>query len=293
MAGIKDIAVTGLRKAPLSVVTPLVKRRIRRAQSDPQAVRIARNQMEFLLAASRPDADLDGAAHDHVEHMVWRRELRWHPRTVVRQPVTGLEHLLDAPGPHAGRVLCFLHHGRYDGIFGAIRRAGGPATTTVAADNMFGSGIAPHLRAMKRTAEIGGPVIPVSIGYRGLRDVVASGGTLGIAVDLPGRTRVRFLGRDVGAASGAARIAMETGCPVVLALAHPVGGVHQRLELSEPLLPADHADSTSLVQAMLDRFEPSVLARPDAYEWPRAKFTQYDASGNQVEYERDPGEPEH
>ena len=86
---------------------------------------------------------------------------------------------------------------------------------------------------------------------------------------------------------------METGAPVILALAHPDGVVRQRLELSEPLLPGDYADTTSLVQAILDGFEPTVLARPYAYEWPRPKFKHYDAEGNEVTYERDPGEPRH
>jgi lauroyl/myristoyl acyltransferase len=291
--GIKELVVAGLRRAPLPIAAPLVRRRVRRAQADPAARGVARRQMEFLLGAARPQADLDAAALRHLEYVVWRRELRWHPEVITRQPVTGLEHLTQVRGEHGGLVLCFLHHGRFDGAFGALKRAGAPPLTTVGHQILFDSDQPGHVAAHLRVVESGSTIVPAALGYTGLRDLVLDGQTLTIAVDLPGSTRVRFVGRDLRCASGAARIAHETDTPVVLMLARQTEGVHQRLELTEPLLPRDFADAGALLQAMLDRFEPAVLDWPEAYDWPRPKFVQLGPDGEPLTYERDPGEPDH
>jgi lauroyl/myristoyl acyltransferase len=291
--GIKELVVAGLRQAPLPLAAPLVRRRVRRAQADPVARGVARRQMEFLLGAARPDADLDAVALRHLEYAVWRRELRWHPEVITHQPVTGIEHLTQVRGEHGGLILCFLHHGRFDGAFGALKRAGAPPLTAVGHQILFDSEKPAHIAAHLRVVEMGTTTVPATLGYAGLRDLVLEGHTLTIAVDVPGSTRVRFVDRDLRCASGAARIAHETGTPVVLVLAHQTQGVEQRLEVTEPLLPGDHPDAPALLQAMLDRFEPAVLAWPEAYDWPRPKFVQLDADGEPTTYERDPGEPDH
>ena len=290
--GIKGLAVTGLRRTPLPLVAPLVRRRVRRAQADQVAVGVARRQMEFLLSASRPDADLDAFALRHLEQVIWRRELRWRPRVITRQRVSGVEHLTRLRGPSDGLVVCFLHHGRYEGVFAALKAAGGPPVTTVGHPMMFDPAIPDYLAANLRLGRMGSTPVPVTLGYTGLRDLVLDGQTLGIAVDLPGSTRVRFAGRDLRCASGAARIAHETGTPIVLVLPRTTDGINQELTVTEPLLPQDHPDAESLLQAVLDGFEPSVLAWPEAYDWPKKKFTLLDTDGNPVPHVREPGEPE-
>jgi lauroyl/myristoyl acyltransferase len=289
---VKKLAVSGLRRAPLAVSQPLVRRRIRRAQADDVAVGVARRQMEFLLGASRPDADLEAVALRHLEQVIWRRELRWRPPVITRQSVSGIEHLTRLRGEHGGLVVCFLHHGRYEGVFAALKRAGGPPVTTVGHPMMFDPAIPDYLAANLRLGRMGSTPVPVTLGYAGLRDLVLDGHTLGIAVDLPGSTRVRFVGRDLRCASGAARIAHETGTPVVLVLPRTTDGVAQELTVSAPLLPEDHADAEALLQAILDGFEPSVLGWPEAYDWPKKKFTLLDADGNPVPHVREPGEPD-
>jgi lauroyl/myristoyl acyltransferase len=292
MTSLKQAAVGVVRRAPLPLATPLVRRRIRRAHADPQQLAVARRQMEFLVGAARPDADLDDLARRHLEQMIWRRELRFHPSTLVRQEVSGIENLTRVRGEQGGLMLCFLHHGRFDGLFASLKAAGGPPLTTVVAPILVDPQ-EPYLAAHRRLIDLGSTVVPSTVGFAGLRDLVLEGRTLAIALDMPGSARVRFVGRDLRSASGAARIAHDTGTPLVLALPTTTDGLAQRLTLSEPLLPADHPDAESLLQAAFDRFEPSVLAWPEAYEWPRPKFTQLDAEGNPVALVRDPGEPEH
>lgn len=290
--GPKAAVVRVLRRLPLPLVTPVVRRRVRRLQADPTARAVARRQMEFLLGVARPDADLDAVALRHLEQVVWRRELRWRPGVVTRQRVTGIEHLTRVRGEHGGLVLCFLHHGRFEGAFPALKAAGAPPMTTVGHPLMFDPAIPEHLQANLRLGKMGSTPVPVTLGFTGLRDLVLEGHTLGIAVDLPGSTRVRFVGRDLLGASGAARIAFDTGSPVVLLTAHPDGELGQEVRLSEPLLPRDHPDAESLLQAVLDGFEPSVLAWPEAYDWPKQKFTLLDEAGVPVPHVREPGEPE-
>jgi lauroyl/myristoyl acyltransferase len=292
MPAVKEAVVAGVRRAPLPLAVPLVRRRIRRAHADPDAMAVARRQMEFVVGAALPDADLDDLAGRYLEQMVWRRELRWHPRAVTRQQVTGIENLTRVRGEHGGLILCFLHHGRFDGLFASLKAAGAPPLTTVVAPILVDPDDA-YLKAHRRLIDLGSTAAPSTAGFQGLRDLVLAGHTLTIAVDMPGSTRVRFLGRDLLGASGAARIAHDTGTPLVLVLPTTTDGLSQRITLSEPLLPQDHADPVSLLQAALDRFEPSVLAWPEAYEWPRAKFTQLDEQGNPVVLQRDPGEPTH
>ena len=224
-AGVKRRALAALRRAPLALSMPLVRRRIRKAKADQVAVGVARRQMEFLLAETRPDADLDAVALRHLEQVVWRRELRWRPPVITKQAVTGVEHLTEVRGAHGGLVVCFLHHGRYEGVFAALKNAGGPPVTTVGHPMMFDPAIPDYLAANLRLGKMGSTPVPVTLGYTGLRDLVLDGHTLGIAVDLPGSTRVRFVGRDLRCASGAARIAHETGTPVVLVLPRTTDGV--------------------------------------------------------------------
>jgi lauroyl/myristoyl acyltransferase len=288
---LKEQVVSGLRRAPLPVAAPFVRRRVRRALADPVALEVAHRQMDFLLGVRRPDVDLDAVAMRHVEQVVWRRELRWRTDFMTSQRVTGAEHLVDGREGGKGLILCFLHHGRFEGIFGSLARAGGPHISAVGHPSLFDPAMPAHTAAHRRLVEKGSTLVPASLGYEGLRDLVANGDVLGIALDLPGSTRARFVGRDVRCASGAARIACDTGAAVVLALPRRIDDLQQDLVVSEPLSPADHQDPLSLLQAILDGFEESVLDWPEAYDWPKQKFVILDDEGNPVPHVREPGEP--
>lgn len=293
-SGWKAAATRYLRRLPLPLVRPVIQRRVRRAQGNDVTRGIARRQMEFLLGRSRPDVDLDAVAERYLEQWVWRRELRWRPDAATRQRVFGVENLTRARGTSGGLMLCFVHHGLYEGAFRPMVEAGAPPFTSVVHPSLVAPTVAEHAAAQLRLIHTGTAVVPADVGYAGLRAVVEDGTTLAIAVDLPGSTRVRFVGRDLLGASGGARIAFETGTPVVLMTAHPPTehGFIQDVHLSEPLMPADHATAEDLLQAILDGLEPSVLAWPEAYDWPRPKFTVLDDQGEPVKHVPEPGEPE-
>ena len=289
----KSAATRYVRRLPLPLVRPVIQRRVRRAQRNEVTLGIARRQMDFLLGETRPGADLDDVARRYIERWVWRRELRWRPAAATRQRVSGIENLTRGRGDSRGLLICFVHHGLYEGAFLPMQRAGGPAVTSVAHPALFSSTIPEHAAAQVRLLHTGTSLVSASVGLAGLRDLVEGGATLAIAVDLPGSTRVRFVGRDLLGASGGARIAFETDTPVVLMTAHPSTepGCVQEVHLSEPMMPADHASAEDLLQAILDGLEPSVLAWPEAYDWPRPKFTMLDDRGDPITHVPEPGEP--
>src|SRR5206468_3560308 len=95
---------------------------------------------------------------------------------------------------------------------------------------------------------------------------------VGIAIDVAGRTPVRFAGRHVIGTSGAARIAMRTGTPVAMLTAHDSGGPLPRLEVSEPLVPSNYPDADALLIDMLRHHERAVLAWPEASDRPAQRW---------------------
>jgi lauroyl/myristoyl acyltransferase len=289
--GLTGAVKNAVRRAPLSWSKPLLERKVRAAQADPVMLRTARNQMEFVLGESRPDADLDAAALAHVEEMVWRAELRFRPEFLVDQPVTGIDKLHEHRGEHGGLLIAGLHHGRYDGMCGAMKRAGAPPLHVAANPEMFDENASPTVRAHAKVVQMGATLAPVSAGFRGMQALVEGGATLIWAFDMPGSTRVKFLGRELGVSSSMARLALNTDTPIVVGVPRRGPGFTQNLVLQDPILPSDHADAQSLLQAVLDALEPSVLDWPEGYVWPRPKFNRFDENGEKIVWERDPGEP--
>lgn len=290
--GIKPLIVKTLRRAPLSIAAPAVRRRVRRMQRDPVSMAIARRQMEFLVGVTQPGVDLDQLARRHIERMIWRGELRWRPKWITSQPVTGIEYLTQRREGHGGLVLAFMHHGHFDGSFASLVKAGAPSLTTVAHPLLFDPDAPDHLRQHMAVVRWGSSPVDVSMGYKGLRDLVLAGHTLTIAVDQPGSTPITFAGRSLLGTSGAARIAFVTNSPLVLLTAHRGAGLSPRLELSEPLLPWQFDTVEDLLAATLAGFEPSIQAWPEAADWPRAKWTHLDLNGNPLPVVREPGQPE-
>ena len=62
----------------------------------------------------------------------------------------------------------------------------------------------------------GGIPTSTEIGTQGIVDLLTRGAVVAIASDVPGRTPMTLVGREVLGSFGAARLAMTTGSPVVL-----------------------------------------------------------------------------
>ena len=170
--------------------------------------------------AARPDADLDAAARAYVRRQVWRGELRWHPELLTRHArSSGFEHLLRRARArprrdaqlHAPRLLRrglrldrpagrrSSHMLVYPYMLRRRRAAAGSSSTCASPAPAAASAV---------SAEVG------TAGHRRPAQPGAIVATL--ASDVPGRTPVRFAGRDVLGSFGAARIAADAGSPVVV-----------------------------------------------------------------------------
>jgi KDO2-lipid IV(A) lauroyltransferase len=227
--------------------------------------------MGFLLERCRPEADLDEVAREYVAYQARRGELRWHPRLITALRVAGVDHLRDALGEGRGAVVNFIHHGYYDGAFPSIARRGVPLTM-VAHGYMLEPDAPAWLRQHVAVAETGGNVaVSAGIGAAGLRDLLQQGRPVALASDVPGGSAVSFVGRELFGSSGAARLACETGAPVVV-LTSEEDGEGPFVRLHPPLDPARFGSPAQLLDSMLAVHEQVVLRWPAAADLPLSRW---------------------
>jgi hypothetical protein len=87
-------------------------------------------------------------------------------------------------------------------------------------------------------------------------------------MDLPGSTPTAFLGKTVYMASGTARLAVETNSLVLPMACRPGRWGRWRVEIGEPLDPADYASWQDLHQALATWHERWILEAPEYLEGP-------------------------
>lgn len=256
---------------PTTELRALVAARSRLAWSRASVREDARAQMRFLLEHTRPDADLEAVAKAYVRRQIWRGELRWHPDEITHQRVIGLDHLQAAREQGRGVVLSFMHHGHYDGAFPSIGRRGVPLHM-VAYDHTLRPDAPGWVRQHVKVACLGGGV-PVSagIGSEGITALLRDGAVVALATDVPGRTPLRFVGRDVVGSFGAARLAMSTTSPVVVMTSErddlgPVVRLHPALE------PQRHESPMELLEQMLAIHEPVLVRWPELCDVPLSRW---------------------
>ena len=259
------------RRVPRALVPLLVEVRFRLAWARESVREDARAQMRFLLEHTRPEADVEQVARAYVRSQVRRGELRWHPEMITRLRVVGIEHLLEARDRHQGVIANFMHHGHFDGAFPSMTRYGVQfhwmAYPYILRDDAPG-----WVKQHVRVGTTGGNVVSsTEIGTDGIVDLLKNDAVVAIASDVPGRTPVRFVGRDVLGSFGAARIATETGSPVVVVSAEWDGeGPYVRVH--PPLEPASFASPRDLLDAMLALHEPAIVRWPEATDIPLSRW---------------------
>jgi len=259
---------------PASALPALVRRRIDGLWGDADYRADQEAQMRFLLEHTERADEIPELARGYAEQMMLRSYLRWHPRQITRQPVRDVEWLTTRRDPERPVVLSFLHHHRYDGMFGSLARAGVACDIVTLPDALAPDApvqIKQHIRVVRR----GGRMIPTTGGTEALIAGMVPSTTLAIASDVPGRTPVEFLGRKVLGSFGAARIATMTDSPVVLVTAHR-DGASSYLQIHEPLEPRTYGDAAGLLDEILRLHGEAVLAWPEALDSPRARWGLFD-----------------
>ena len=254
---------------PAAAIPALYRLRLRRDLRTPRVLEQARTHMRFLVGELKPEVDVDDLARRYLACTRWRIETRWHPDAFLPAvPVVGAEHL--AAG-RDGAVVNFLHHGPYERLGTSLARVGHRLDMMMAAF-FFADDVAPWLLRHREITARETTIFSAEEGSAGVRARLADGRLVGLASDMPGRTPVTFLGREVMGTFGAARLAHEAGKPVLVATCEQGPDGQPRFRIHEPLHPRDFPDARALLDAMLRIHEPSVLAWPEMYEEPRSKW---------------------
>jgi lauroyl/myristoyl acyltransferase len=247
--------------------------------NDAQARADARLQMEFL-AGRWFEGDLDALGKAYMFESLKREELGWRPWLMMRFPVDGIERLRAVRDAGTGGIVSFLHHGQYHGVFGSLAHHG--VSARVAAAPWFVHRHAPdhagrlNGRIDAAVTRYGVQIFDATASYASIREMLRSGALVGIAADVPGTTEVGFLGRRVSIRSGAARLAIDAGVPIIQITARR-RGLTQRLQVEEPIEPGRFADFRELLGEIVARHEPAVRAWPAAFHWPLRRFNLVDA----------------
>ena len=230
----------------------------------------ARAQMRFLLEHTDPGADIERAARGYVRAQAMRGELRWHPGVLSTLPLEGVDHLRAAKAEGRGVLLSFVHHARFEGGFASLARLGLPSHM-VAYPYMLEPDAPLWLRQHVKIACLyGGTPVSADVGTEGMVGHLTDGAVLAIATDVPGRTPMRFAGRDVLGSFGAARLATMTGAPVVVMTSERVGqdfGVR----LHEPI-DSRGQEPRDLLGRMLAIHEAAVLRAPEQTDIPLSRW---------------------
>lgn len=258
-------------RVPEALLPALVRARARIAWRNPKVREDARTQMRFLLEAVRPDADVDAAARRYVERQCWRGELRWHPHLITDQPSEGLEHLTAARDLGRGVVLSFMHHGNFEGAIATMGRRG-VQVHVVGFPQLLEASAPGWMQQHAAVAQSQGAIgVTTDVGAEALAKILLDGGILCIATDVPGRTPMRFVGRDLVGSFGAFRLSMGTGAPVVVMTSELRDG-RPAIRFHPHFDPQSFPSPQKLLEAVLAVHEPAVLRWPELCDIPTSHW---------------------
>jgi lauroyl/myristoyl acyltransferase len=258
------------RLLPMALTRPIVRAQADRAWAQPQMRRRAELNMHFLLGRSERAAEAAALAPAYLFWSLLRAEYRWRPWLITRLPIQGLAYLTAARRHGRGVVLSTMHHGMRGGTTASFAHAGFRTHVVLAPELLHHP--TPAQRQLVRIVERDSATFAAPGSYAHMTDLMRRGEVLSISSDLPGSCSTRILGRPVRTASGAARLALEMGSPIVPVTAHRAGWV-QTLRVQEPIDPRDFTSITDVQQEIVRRHEPALLAWPEAVEQPLRRWT--------------------
>ncbi|GAW49880.1 MULTISPECIES: hypothetical protein [unclassified Nocardioides] len=265
-------AVARIRRSiPRALVPLVVALRFHLAWARPAVRADARAQMTFLLEHTRRDADVNAVARDYVRYQVRRGELRWHPEMITSLRVEGIEHLLAARDQGRGVMVNFVHHGYYDGGFASIARHGVPCRMVVYPYMLEPDAPLWLKQHVYVACTGGGTPVSAAVGNDGITELLRHGEVVAIASDVPGRTPLTFVGREVLGSFGAARLATDTNSPVIV-MTSEEDADGPFIRLHEPFEPKRYRSPKELLQALLVIHESRQVRWPEATDLPLSRW---------------------
>lgn len=182
----------------------------------------------------------------------------------------GFEHIQGAVTAGRGVIVVTPHFGNWDIAASAAVRRGLPVT---AVTERFGDDDM-NARVVEARERIGMKVVPLGVAAgKAVLTALRHGEVVALVCDLPpkeGRTvTVRVCGQDAVVPAGPALLALRTGAPVVpiLCRRRPDNRYLLRVQPALDFQPSGDADRdlVDLAQAIMDRFEPDLLATPEQW----------------------------
>ena len=195
-----------------------------------------------------------------------RAELQWRPWLCRRIAIEGYERFEHARARSgAGVILANLHVGPFLGLVHALAARGvklylpGGTWGVPTIDGLRGRWIATQNRWVE---EAGCRWVAVGGSYPVLRALLERGETCLIAVDVPGELHVELAGRPARVRTGIARLALETGSPIL-----PIVTLRRGWSfvgsIGEPIDPAGFADPATLTRHLVAVQAPVFLQEPE------------------------------
>ena len=182
----------------------------------------------------------------------------------------GFENIQNALAQDRGVIVVTPHYGNWDIAAAAAVHRGLPVT---AVTEHFGDN-ALNERVVAARERIGMKVVPLGVSAgKAVLTALRQGEVVALVCDLPpreGRTvTVRVCGQDAVVPAGPPLLALKTGAPVVPIMCHRRANNRYLLEVQRPIdfRPTGDRDRdvTALAQAIMGRFEPTLLAAPEQW----------------------------
>lgn len=232
--------------------------------------------MHHLLEFTERAEEAPELARGFAEYTLARNYHRWHPSMIGSQPVRGLEILTSGRDRSRPLILNFIHHHQYYGMFASLKNAGAPKMHILVHRDVMGEDVHESMQQHMRMFGLGGELVHTGQGVAGLVELLRPDMLLAMAIDVPGHTEVEFLGRRVLGSSGAARVAVATGTPVVVLTSRRDESGAGYIQVHPPLEPSDFAGPEELLAELLRIHGEAVLAWPEALDSPADRFGSLD-----------------
>jgi lauroyl/myristoyl acyltransferase len=259
------------RVVPDRTAIRLAEWRGRLRARDPAARERASRELRAILSGSGREHEAEGLAEARLVEEAVRTETAW--RWWMRDTVEwrGAENFDRTHAQGRGAIVLGAHHSCFRVAGGALLRR--RKLYVVGGSWLFipplpgASGY--FMVKTRRWLEIGGGrwIAPGRAygAYEVARALLRRGEVVMLHFDVPGQTPTRFLGRDAFLAGGAAKLAIETGAPIVPVFADRPGPLPV-VEAEAPVAPAAFDGSGELQAHLAGIVERRILSAPEAYD---------------------------
>jgi lauroyl/myristoyl acyltransferase len=236
----------------------------------PQRLADACAVMEAVVGGTHLEGDIPRLAQRYLESRARQWEYTWRNWELPRTPVDGLENLRTAEATGRGALISFTHYGPFT-CWAPVPRLVGRLLTPVGdwliekpRPGYEGYQLEHRRRVL---CESGYALIQANGSAGPMLRALKNGETTILAMDLPGTTPTRYLGKTVEMTNGTARLATAAGSLVVPGAIVP-DGRRWRVQLLTPLDPRDFAKAGDLHQTLAGVHEKIIMRAPEHIESP-------------------------